>query len=84
MRLMNRRGSIAVPAAICMIALIGFVGLVIDLERLRALKSRLQTSLDAAALLAARAITSSTMQADTTALSWANFLPGYGRQWHPT
>ena len=75
---MNSRGSVAMMTAICMIVLIGFAGLAIDLERLWALKSRLQTSLDAAALLAAREITSSTMQTDATALFWANFLPGYG------
>ena len=68
MRVMNRRGSVTMTTAICMIALIGFTGLAIDLERLCALKSRLQTSLDAAALLAACEITSSTMQMDATAL----------------
>ena len=65
---MNRRGSVAMTVAICMVVLIGLAGFAIDLERLWALKSRLQTSLDAAALLAAREITSSTMQADATAL----------------
>ncbi len=74
---MNRRGSVAMTVAISMVVLIGFAGFAIDLERLWALKSRLQTSLDAAALLAAREISSSTMQADATALFWANFLPGY-------
>ena len=60
-----------------MIMLIGFAGFAIDLARLWALKSRLQTSLDAAALLAAREVSSPSMQTDATALFWANFLPGY-------
>ena len=75
---MNRRGSVAITVAICMVVLIGLAGFAIDLERLWALKSRLQTSLDAAALLAAREISSSTMQADATELFWSNFLPGAG------
>ena len=74
MRVMNRRGSVAATAAICMIALISSAGLAIDLERIWVLKSRLQPSLDAAAPLAAREITSFTMQTDATTLFWANFL----------
>ena len=58
---MNRRGSVAMTVAICMITLVGFAGLAIDLARLWAVKSRLQTSLDAAALVAAREVSSSTM-----------------------
>ncbi|MGI4795262.1 MAG: pilus assembly protein TadG-related protein [Janthinobacterium lividum] len=74
---MNRRGSVAVIVAICMVTLIGFVGFAIDLERTFALKSRLQTSVDAAALLAAREINKTSMQADAKALFWANFSPAY-------
>ena len=58
---MNRRGSVAMTVAICMITLVGIAGLAIDLARLWAVKSRLQTSLDAAALVAAREVSSSTM-----------------------
>ncbi len=73
---MNRRGSVAITVAISLIMLVGFAGFAIDLERLWTLKSRLQTSLDAAVLLAAREISQPTMQLDATNLFYANFLPG--------
>ena len=71
--MINRRGSVAAMSAILMIAVVGVSGLAIDLTRIWMVSARLKTSVDAAALVAARQIDSGTRDADTRALFLANY-----------
>jgi hypothetical protein len=50
----RQRGAVAVMVAVAMIALVGFLGLVIDLGRLFVIKAELQNAADACALAAAQ------------------------------
>ena len=68
-----RRGSVAIITALIAIPLIAMMGLAIDLARIWLVKSRLQMSLDAAVLVAARDIGTGGTSADGLALFWANF-----------
>lgn len=79
---LNRRGAIAALTAVVMIPVVGFAGLAIDLTRIWMVSARLKTSVDAASLIAARTLTTTTSNnvrtttpdtAATRALFWANF-----------
>ncbi len=72
----DRRGATAVIVAIALTSLIGAVGLAIDGARLVMAQSRLRAALDAAALIAARDMTTVSRQTNiqnATNLFWANF-----------
>ncbi|OAJ53426.1 pilus assembly protein TadG [Paraburkholderia ginsengiterrae] len=56
----RERGAVAIIVALSLVALIGFVGLVLDLGKLYVTKSELQNSADACALAAARDLTGAT------------------------
>ncbi|PMS13438.1 pilus assembly protein TadG [Trinickia caryophylli] len=57
----NERGAIAIMVALAIVALIGFVGLALDLGKLYVVKSELQNSADSCALAAARDLTGATI-----------------------
>ncbi len=69
----NRRGSVAAMTAVVMIGVVAVAGLAIDLTRVWMVSARLKTSVDAAALVAARQIDSPTRDADARALFMANY-----------
>lgn len=66
MRLGRQRGAAAVLVALSLIALVGMVGIVVDLGRLFVMRSELQNAADACALAAAREL-----DGDPTALTRA-------------
>ena len=68
-----KRGSVAIMTALLAIPLIAMIGLAIDLGRIWLVRSRLQMSLDAAALVIARDIATGGNSADGISLFWANF-----------
>lgn len=79
---LDRRGAIAAVSAVVMVFVVGFAGLAIDLSRIWLLSARLKSATDAASLIAARTMTSTTTNGVTTtttdvtatrALFWANF-----------
>lgn len=74
----NRRGSIAVATALAALPLIAAAGLAIDGARAWLVSSRLQASLDAAALAGARNlnVTRAARDAEIRAMFWANFVAG--------
>lgn len=51
--LRDRRGAISVVTALCLVMLMGFVGLAVDLGRMFVVRTELQTAVDACALSAA-------------------------------
>lgn len=57
----KERGAVAILVALALVALIGFVGLALDLGKLYVVKSELQNSADSCALAAARDITGATI-----------------------
>jgi Flp pilus assembly protein TadG len=57
----RERGAVVVIVAIALIALIGFVGLALDLGKLYVVRSELQNSADSCALAAARDLTGATI-----------------------
>lgn len=57
----KERGAVAILVALSLVALIGFVGLALDLGKLYVVKSELQNSADSCALAAARDITGATI-----------------------
>jgi len=59
--------------AVASVALVAISGLGVDLSRIYMVRGRLQTALDATALLAAREMTSNSRNADATSIFWANF-----------
>ncbi|NMJ39917.1 pilus assembly protein [Roseomonas sp. JC162] len=69
----SRRGAVAALSAVVMVPVIGFAGLAVDLTRVWLVSARLKTSVDAASLVAARTMTSTTRDADTRAIFWANY-----------
>ncbi len=69
----SRRGSVGVVGALAAVPLILVVGLAVDATRVWLVRARLQTALDAAALVAAREINVSAGTANSTALFWSNF-----------
>ena len=70
---MNRRGTVTIMIAAGLLAMVMTMGMGIDLARAYLVQSRLQTALDAAALVAAREIDLDTRNADTAAMFWLNF-----------
>ena len=75
---LNRRGSVGIVAAIAGVMLLCLGGTAIDLERMWLVRGRLQTSLDAAGLAAARTYAASNCTTTCTnpnaaALFWADF-----------
>ena len=68
-----RRGGISLMSSLLTVLMVAAVGIGVDLTRLWLVRSRLQTALDAAALVYAREITSSNKVADAIALYWSNF-----------
>lgn len=74
----DRRGGIALLAALTLVPLIGFTGLAIDGARAWLVSSRLHTALDAAALAGARNInlTPAQRDAEIAGMFWANFSTG--------
>jgi Flp pilus assembly protein TadG len=69
----HRRGSVALMTALLVIPLIGMIGLAIDLGRVWLVRSRLQMSLDAAVLVAARDLATGGTSVDAKNLFWADF-----------
>ena len=57
----KERGAVAIMVALALVALIGFVGLALDLGKLYVVKSELQNSADSCALAAARELTGATI-----------------------
>jgi len=57
----KERGAVAIMVALAIVALIGFVGLALDLGKLYVVKSELQNSSDSCALAAARDLTGATI-----------------------
>jgi hypothetical protein len=74
----DRRGAISVVTALTLVMLLGFVGLAIDTGRMLAIRTELQTAVDACALAGALELNG---QADATdrALSAATFLAAANR-----
>jgi Flp pilus assembly protein TadG len=68
-----RRGAVAIMTALLAVPLVAMMGLAIDLSRVWLVKSRLQMSLDAGVLVAARDISGLGTDADGKAMFWANF-----------
>lgn len=79
---MRRRGSIAITTALLIAGLVGFAGLAIDSTRIWLVRERLQTALDASALVAARQMSSSGLTAAITTTAteafWMQFSQGGG------
>nr|WP_294517559.1 TadE/TadG family type IV pilus assembly protein [uncultured Rhodopila sp.] len=71
--LRDRRGVTSVFVAFIIVALIGAIGVAVDGTRLVMVKSRLKTSVDAAALIAARDMTIAGSATNAKNLFWANF-----------
>ena len=71
--LADRRGAAVVVIAGAMSAMVAFAGFGVDLARVWIVQSRLQTALDASALIAAREIGVASQSADTAAMFWSNF-----------
>jgi Flp pilus assembly protein TadG len=74
--LRSRRGSVAIMAALLAIPLIAMVGASTDLARVWLVRSRLQMSVDAGVLVAAKILTTQGQTApttDATNLFWANW-----------
>lgn len=73
----DRRGNVAIVTALCAVALFGSTGVAIDATRSWMMRSRLATSLDAAAITAARGYSPTADMAVLTsqacAVFWANF-----------
>ncbi|MBR0642118.1 TadE/TadG family type IV pilus assembly protein [Plastoroseomonas hellenica] len=73
----DRRGNVAILTALIAVALFGSAGLAIDATRAWMLRSRLATSLDAAAITAARGYSPTanmtTLTSQACAVFWANF-----------
>lgn len=73
----DRRGNITILTAIIAVALFGSAGLAIDATRAWMVRSRLATSLDAAAITAARGysptVNMTTLTSQACAVFWANF-----------
>lgn len=57
----KERGAVAIMVALALVALIGFVGLALDLGKLYVVKSELQNSADSCALAGARDLTGATI-----------------------
>jgi hypothetical protein len=57
----KERGAVAIMVALALVALIGFVGLALDLGKLYVVRSELQNSADSCALAAARDLTGATI-----------------------
>jgi hypothetical protein len=72
----SKRGSVAPMVGLAAVPLITIVGLPIDLARMWLVQSRLQMSLDAAALTMARELPTGGNASDGLNLFWANFA-GY-------
>ncbi len=75
---LGRRGSVSVMVAVCGLALLCLGGMAVDLERVWLVRGRLQASLDAAGLAAARNYSQNTCTTTCTdpnavALFWAQF-----------
>src|SRR4030081_1171561 len=70
---LRRRGAVAIMVALFVVPLVAMIGLAVDLSRIWLVKSRLQMSLDAAVLVAARDIATGGTSVDGIALFWANF-----------
>jgi Flp pilus assembly protein TadG len=68
-----RRGAVAIMTALLAVPLVAMMGLAIDLSRVWLVKSRLQMSLDAAVLVAARDISTGGTTVDGVNMFWANF-----------
>ena len=69
----DRRAATAVFVAVVIASLIGAIGVAVDGTRLVMVKSRLKTSVDAAALIAARDMTVAGSTTNAANLFWANF-----------
>lgn len=69
----RNRGSVAIMTALLIVPLIAMLGFAIDLSRYWLVKFRLQMSLDAAVLVAARDLTTGGTSADAVNLFWADF-----------
>jgi len=69
----DRRAATAVMMAVSCLALTILFAAGVDLSRIYMVRGRLQTALDATALLAAREMTSDSRNADASSIFWANF-----------
>jgi Flp pilus assembly protein TadG len=69
----GRRGSVTMMTGLLAIPLVAMIGLAVDLSRIWLVRSRLQTSLDAAVLVVARDLATGGSSADGINLFWANF-----------
>jgi Flp pilus assembly protein TadG len=70
---MKNKGAVSVLVAVSAFALLIASAIGIELSRMYIVQERLQTALDAASLLAARELGSSSLDGDTTAIFWSNF-----------
>ena len=75
---MNSRGNVAIITAIMATVLVGFAGFAADTTRVWLVETRLQTAIDAAALVAARRLTDATRDTEATAVFWAHFSQNGG------
>jgi Flp pilus assembly protein TadG len=69
----GRSGSVTMMTGLLAIPLVAMIGLAVDLSRIWLVRSRLQTSLDAAVLVVARDLATGGTSADGINLFWANF-----------
>lgn len=69
----DRNGTVAILAALSLTTLVGVVGIGVDLVRLWLVQSRLQASVDAGVLVAAREMGGDTATNNARALFWADF-----------
>jgi Flp pilus assembly protein TadG len=67
------RGSVTIMTGLLAIPLIAMTGVAVDLARIWLVKSRLQTSLDAATLVVAKSLSTGGTSADGLSLFWANW-----------
>ena len=69
-----QRGNMSMIALVLFVPALAATGFGVDLARISMVRSRLQTAVDAAALVAGRGInTPAASQADATAIYWSNF-----------
>ena len=69
----SERGAVALPLILLSIPITGVIVGGVDYARISAVRSRLQTAVDAAALVAGRPTNTDTAVAEATALFYANF-----------
>ena len=74
---MNDRGTVSILIAVALATLVLLSGIGVDLGRTYLVENRLQVSLDAAVLVAAREADLPTRDSDTASMFWSNFATNH-------